>query len=198
MPDWAAHYQPLMLAAPVVLTILVLVLAQLFSQGRIGQMAILVLATFGLVQWRLQSSLNVPQTWLMYFWLTLLWPINVLAIRYLPERRPISLSGVLVLLFLLSEGLIITLLPDSGWWQGGLESIMSFRQQPLPALVNFTLVVLVMLLRLPRQPDLPVAFAAITILHGMMFFSFASSFISVLVASLALLLLFVTLLINNH
>ena len=52
--------------------------------------------------------------------------------------------------------------------------------------------------RLPRQSDTPLAMLALLLLHGWLFYRLDASQISVLVSSLSLLLLFATLLINNH
>jgi len=204
MPRWNADYALLLQALPYGLGVLLLLLAQLFNQGRIAQMAILTLATYALVQQRLQVQLSDPDTYWLFFWLCLLWPLNAALIRYLPDRRPLSLGGLLFPAILALQLLLLGSLSISSWYAASLDWVEGFRQQasagllPLPAWISFTLGTALMVNRLPRQSDTPLAMLALLLLHGWLFYRLDASQISVLVSSLSLLLLFATLLINNH
>jgi len=201
---WAVDYELILLAAPVILAALTLTLAQVFNLGRLGQMVILVIATYGLIQWRIQSTLDNPVTWWMYFWLTLLFPINTAAIRFLPERRPLSLSGIAFPLILLLQAALILLLPDVLMTTPVGEWVLTFQREPggilisLPAWISFAAGLLLTLYRLPRNSDVPLAFTAVLLLHCLMFYRFDETYISAITATVSLLLLFATLLIANH
>ena len=201
---WTSDYGNLLMAAPVVSGVFLLILSQIFNQGRTGQLVLLVTLSYLLVQFRLQTTLDEPGTYWIYFWLTLLWPLNAAAIRYLPERRPLSLSGLVFPAAVLLQVAVIYVLYLTPFSAAVSEWILTFREQkgggllPVVSWVSFCLGVALTLNRLPPQPDLPFAFAAVIILHGAMFFAFALPFISVLVALLSMLLLFYVLLVSNH
>ena len=202
--DWGQEYEFLLLISPLLIAALCLVLAQVFNQGRIGQMIILVVATYGLIQWQMQSTLDHPATWWMYFWLTLLFPLNAMLIRYLPERRPLSLYGLMFPATLALQAVFILGLPGQllttplGQW------VLTFQRQPgdvlipLPAWISFAVSLGLVINRLPRNADVPLAFAAVIILHGLMFYHFDQPYMSALTAVTVLLLLFTTLLVTNH
>jgi diguanylate cyclase (GGDEF)-like protein len=204
MPRWHADYALLLQALPYGLGVLLLLLTQLFNQGRIGQMAILTLVTYALVQQRLQVQLSDADTYWAFFWLCLLWPVNVALIRYLPERRPFSLGGMIFPAILSLQFLVLAALSISDWYSASLNWTAGFREQasagllPLPAWISFTLSAALIINRLPQQSDTPLALLALLLLHGWLFYRLDASQISVLVSSLSLLLLFATLLINNH
>ena len=204
MSRWHSDYGLLLQALPYALGVLLLLLSQLFNQGRIGQMTILTLATYALVQQRLQVQLSDADTYWVFFWLCLLWPVNVALIRYLPERRPLSLGGLIFPAILVLQFLALAALSVSDWYAASLDWTAGFREQasagllPLPAWVTFTLGAALIINRLPQQSDTPLALLALLLLHGWLFYRLDASQISVLVSSLSLLLLFATLLINNH
>ncbi|MAS26355.1 MAG: GGDEF domain-containing protein [Oceanospirillaceae bacterium] len=205
---WADDYGILILAAPFILAALCLLLAQVFSQGRIGQMAVLTIASYSLIQWQMQSTLDDPETWWLYFWLTLLFPLNTLFVRFLPDRRPLSPEGMLFpALLLLQAGLLLWLpqhMPAQIPTQRISEWVLTFLRQgddpllPLPAMFSFAIAAILLCVRLPRERDIPLAFVGLLILHGLMFWQFDQSYMSALTATLSLLLLLATLLITNH
>ncbi len=202
--QWSNDYGNLLTAAPAVLGIFLLILAQVFNQGRTGQLVLLVILSYGFIQWRLQSSLDEPDTWWLYFWFTLLWPLNAAAVRFLPERRPFSLAGAAFPAALLLQASLVWLSYQLQALTGLREWVLTFRDQsggghlPLTGWVSFCLAIGLTFNRLPRNADIPFAFAAVMILHGILFFAFAIPFISLLIAMLSLLLLFAVLLISNH
>ncbi len=201
---WTEDYQTLIRVLPYLLGGLLLVLAQVFNQGRLGQMALLVMLTYALVQFELQASLENSERWWVFFWLTLLWPLNAVVVRFLPERRPLSLAGLIFPLVLASQLLLMYLLtltslyPALLQWSESFRSVSSAGLLPLPAWLSFSIAVALCANRLPRKADIPLAFIAIILLHAGMFYLFASEQVSALTASASLLLLFATLLVSNH
>lgn len=201
---WTEDYQTLISVLPYLLGTLLLVLAQVFNQGRLGQMALLVMATYALIQFELQASLEHSERWWVFFWLTLLWPLNAVVVRFLPERRPLSLAGMMFPLALALQLLLIYGLTLTSLYPAVLQWSESFRAAgvggllPLPAWLSFSIAVALCANRLPRKADIPLAFITVIVLHAGMFYLFASQQVSALTASTSLLLLFATLLVSNH
>ncbi|MCD8532014.1 MAG: hypothetical protein LRY66_11860 [Saccharospirillaceae bacterium] len=145
MPRWYAEYGFLLQLLPYGLGMLLLLLAQLFNQGRIGQMTLLTLATYALIQQRLQVQLSDADAYWLFFWLCLLWPLNAAGIRYLPERRPLSVGGLIFPVILGLQFLALAALSISDGYSASIAWTASFREQasagllPLPAWISFTL-----------------------------------------------------------
>src|SRR5690606_8439276 len=96
MAGWVADSGTLLVVVLGAGGALLLVLAQVFNQGRIGHMALLVLASFALQHYGLPApgvAYSGPAYWLL-FWLALLLPLNIVLIRWLPEYRPWSVGAL--------------------------------------------------------------------------------------------------------
>src|SRR5690606_960139 len=92
---------------------LLLVLAQVFNQGRIGHMALLVLASFALQHYGLPApgvAYSGSAYWLL-FWLALLLPLNIVLIRWLPEYRPWSVGALSWPVLLLVQLVLVWAVP---------------------------------------------------------------------------------------
>ena len=182
--------------------IAVLVLSQLFSLGRTGLAAVLVTANFALVQWQLQSPLQDDSTYWWYFWLTTLLPLNLAALRFFPELRPLSLAGLTALAQPLIQVGILALVFDS--LQTLPDWLLQLREQraggllPLPAWISTGIAIAVLITRPPRKADVPAVLSVVVLLHGWMFFAFASPFISLLCALISQLVLLLVLVVSNH
>src|SRR5690606_27776270 len=96
MAGWVADSGTLLVVVLGAGGALLLVLAQVFNQGRIGHMALLVLASFALQHYGLPApgvAYSGPAYWLL-FWLALLLPLNFGLIRWLAEYLPWSVAAL--------------------------------------------------------------------------------------------------------
>lgn len=201
---WADPYPDLLTPAVYASGLLVLVLSQLFNFGRIGLTSALVLLCFTIIQWQLQAPLQNDTTYWWYFWLSLLWPINVAALRFFPELKPLSAAGFIAAVIVGAQVALITLLREPLAGSGLTLWLGQFRDQhgggllPLPGWISFAAAIALLLTRLPRKPDVPLAMVAVIVMHGWMFFSFATPFASLATAFISQLLLALVLIVSNH
>ena len=201
---------------PYVLAGVLITLAQMFNQGRLANVALLQACSYALIQTYLQVNLEASERYEMYYWLSLILPLNLVIIRLLPNRRPLSLPGTTYPLMLLLQGVLLSQLPallepftalqnlwatDIVWQAATPPTIQSLLEHghlgllPLASL-SLSIVVLAACSRAPWTNDL--ALITLALMAGVMFYYFATPRISILVNSLAMLLLFASLLINNH
>ena len=191
-------------------------LAQMFNQGRLANLTLLITASFALIQSQLQVNLEANDKYEMYYWLSMLFPLNLILIRLLPERRPLSLPGSAYLFMLILQGAMVTNLDvmlapipalqnlwaaDIGWQHQlspGLQEFLSAGHLGLLPLLSLviSLLILGILMRPPWNNDL--GFVTLALMFSGLFYAFATPHMSTLIASLAMALLFATLVINNH
>ena len=185
---------------------LLLLLAQVFNQGRIGHMALLVLASFALQHYGLPAAgmaYSGPDYWL-FFWLALLLPLNIVLIRWLPEYRPWSVGALSWPVLLLVQLVLVWAVPRSPLFVDAYSWVQSWQLQagggglPLPGWVATTLAAGSLLTRLPRQPDTVLAMLGVLLLQALAFYCSSVSGTALLAALLSLVLLLAALLIHNH
>lgn len=204
LSQWLIGYQQIALAVPWILGALLLILSQLFNQGRIGHMAMLVLLSFVAMQWFIQNPMRDLAHYWLFFWLTLLWPLNVLLIRWLPEFRPWSIGALTWPLLLAVQLSIVLIIPRSPLFPEIYQWLQSWQQQPssgwlpMPAWVSFSLGTGLLLTKMPRQTTVIWAMLGVMLLHACAFFSAAQGWAPLLAATLSLCLLLVALFICNH
>ncbi|QQD20966.1 diguanylate cyclase [Oceanospirillaceae bacterium ASx5O] len=206
MAGWVADSGTLLVVVLGAGGALLLVLAQVFNQGRIGHMALLVLASFALQHYGLPApgvAYSGPAYWLL-FWLALLLPLNIVLIRWLPEYRPWSVGALSWPVLLLVQLVLVWAVPRSPLFVDAYSWVQSWQLQagggglPLPAWMSATLAAGILLTRLPRQPDTVLAMLGVLLLQALAFYFAASAGAPLLAALLSLLLLLVALLIHNH
>ncbi len=181
-----------------------IVLAQLFNQGRIGHISLLVMVSFALQTYVMTSPQQDPAQYWLFFWMTLLLPLNVLLIRWLPEFRPWSAGALTWPLLLLVQIALVLIIPRSPLFSDAHQWVMQWQQQPgggwlpLPGWGSFTLASGLLLTRLPGQPATVLAMLGVLLLQGSSFFSAALPYAALLAALLSLLLMLVALFFHNH
>lgn len=203
-PQLIAGAEDLLLVLVCGIAALLVVLAQLFSQGRLGHMSILVLCSFSLQSFVLTSPQQDPAQYWLFFWLTLLLPLNVLLIRWLPEFRPWSAGALSWPLLLLVQVALVLIVPRSPLFAEAHQWVTQWQQQPgggwlpLPGWISFTLATGLLLTRLPRQSHTVLTMLGVMLLQGLAFYSAAMPDAALLAALLSLLLMLVALFVHNH
>ncbi|WP_420591865.1 GGDEF domain-containing protein [Bacterioplanoides sp.] len=201
---------------PYIFAGVIITLAQLFNQGRLANLALLITASFALIQTQLQVNLEANAKYEIYYWLSMIIPLNLVVIRLLPEKRPLSLPGSAYLIIMLLQALLLTNLDalfgplpqlqnlwalDISWQRDLPAQLQEFLANghlgllPLTSLA-FSLLILVLCIRVPRHNDL--VFITLALMFAGMFYQFATPHISVLISSFAMMLLFANLIMNNH
>lgn len=216
MAGWSEDYWPLFQQLPYMMAGVLITLAQVFNQGRLANLAILFTAAYGFIQNVLGGAGQVAQHYEVYYWFSVLLPANLVLIRLLPDRRPLSLAGLSYPLLLLLQATLLNQLPallepfaalqnlwasDIRWQSDFPPGLQHFLQQghlgliPLISL-SLSMFLAALLIRPPWNNDL--AMLALSLMYGVLFYNFSTPYISVLITVTAMALLFVTLLINNH
>lgn len=216
MPQLNSSYWMVLQQIPYVFAGVIITLAQLFNQGRLANLALLITASFALIQTQLQVNLEASAKYEMYYWLSMIIPLNLVIIRLLPEKRPLSLPGSAYLIIMLLQAILLThlnavfnLLPqlqnlwaqDISWQRDlsiPLRDFLAGGHLGLLPLISLTisLLLLVLCIRLPRHNDL--VLITLALMFAIMFYQFATPHISVLISSFAMILLFANLIMNNH
>ena len=101
-------YEWLVQSLPYILLPIVALLGQLFNQSRLSIAAIIMLASYYIVQTWLQSPLSVTSVENNFILLALLLPLNLLMVHRLPEKRLISGPYLSFILFALGLFLFIS------------------------------------------------------------------------------------------
>ncbi len=216
MPQLNSRYWMPLQQLPYIFAGVIITLAQLFNQGRLANQALLITASFALIQTQLQVNLEANAKYEIYYWLSIMIPLNLVIIRLLPEKRPLSLPGCAYLFIMLIQALMLTNLEslfaslpqlqnvialDVTWQRDLPIQLQTFLENGhlglLPLMsVAVSLLVLLLCTRAPRHNDL--VLITLALMFAGMFYQFATPHISVLISSFAMLLLFTNLMMNNH
>ncbi|MDO6705976.1 GGDEF domain-containing protein [Photobacterium sp. 1_MG-2023] len=142
-----SHQVEVLLLLPYILLSLVMMLCQPFNQSKTGISAMLMLLAYYLIQQNLQAPLAQSKTGLTYILLSILLPLNLFQLHFIPERRLFSRFGLIYLGILglqLSWGwlLIKHVEPDqtTNVWQTYFYTLGDF--SPLPLILILMLLAL--------------------------------------------------------
>lgn len=187
-----------------VMALFVVVLSQVFNQGRSGHLALLILFTWFLLEWVAPQPLLDAQDYWVFFWLALLWPVNVVLIRYLPEYRPISFGALPWPTLFLVQCVLLMILPQSpmvsdlyGWAQHWLSD-ENLGWLPKPAWVTTVLACGLLMTFLPLRNATLLALPGVVVLQALMFFFIDVPGVVSLVCASCLALMLCVILMHNH
>ena len=200
--DWNETTRQLLWAFLLGISALLIVLTQLFNQGRIGHAGLLVMMSVAI-----QAILLLPgdaAAYWLFFWFSVLLPVNLLLIHWLPEYRPLSAGAMTWPLLVLVQIILVMVIPQSPVMSGAYGWVLQWQQQPgggalpVPGWISFTLAAGLLLTRLPRQPHIPLAMLGVLLLQGGAIHSAGNPEPALVAGLLSLLLLFIALLTQNH
>ena len=209
----ADSYQVLLAYLPYVLAIIVILLGQQFVQGRLAMAAVNLILGYGIIQTQLQAPLEQNDIRAYFTLLSLYWPLNFFIIYWLPERKPISALGALLVTIMatqiLSAYLLVQYSADYPQLLSQYFSLRPFGQNsehlmadwilPLSTSILLALASAILLVHaLIKHNRSHCILLACMITSALIFAWFDSQGISSLFSNLIACALLVTLLFNSH
>jgi len=200
-----ASYLELLYYLPFILSGVAILLANQFRQSAIATAAILQIATFYLIQQWLQEPLRSPVPTQLFGWLSMLLPLNWLALSFVPEQKIFSRFGATYCAALLVQVGLVTLLVTGGplapIWTDGLLRLqgLSWSWMPIPGLILHLLALGVLVYRIhSKGKKSDSALLGGLLLNSAMLIWFGQSQISLQTASISLVLLLITIVLFSH
>jgi diguanylate cyclase (GGDEF)-like protein len=200
-------YQELLAYFPYLLALLMIILGWGFNLSRVTFATLNLICVYGLIQTGLQSSLERPETYLLFMALTLLFPLNQVLIALYGERGLLTRWGLFRLSILLASYAALFVI----WKYGTLsiwlvepplllgEQVLSGYFVSLGGVVALVAALLVNLLVLGlRRSHADAALLGSTVAVTITFLWFDVSFISALYGSAALILLGLAVIQNSY
>lgn len=209
----ADSYQVLLAYFPYILATIVILLGQQFVQGRLAMAAVNLILGYGIIQTQLQAPLEQNDIRAYFTLLSFYWPLNFFFIYWLPERKPMSAVGALLLTIMatqvLSAYLIVEYSTDYPELLSHYFSLRPFSQNaehfmvdwilPLSTSILLAAASLILLIHALIQHNRShCILLACMVISALVLARFDSQGISSLFSNLMACALLITLLFNSH